>query len=59
MVEVYNEAIYDLLVAPNEVHTKLQILKKGKDVVVPVSKITCLTFYRCSPPAHSLLIIRG
>ena len=38
MVEVYNEAIYDLLVAPNEVHVKLQIQKKGKDVVIPVRK---------------------
>ncbi len=37
MMEVYNESIYDLLVPPSEGHVKLQIHKKGKEVVVPVS----------------------
>ena len=39
MVEVYNECVYDLLVPPSEGHEKLQIQKKGKDVVVPVSDL--------------------
>ena len=37
MVEVYNEAIYDLLAAPEDFHEKLTIQKKGKDIIVPVS----------------------
>ena len=37
IVEVYNECVYDLLVPPSEGHDKLQIQKRGKDVVVPVS----------------------
>ena len=36
-MEVYNECVYDLLVPPSEGHDKLQIQKRGKDVVVPVS----------------------
>lgn len=39
MVEVYNEAIYDLLAAPEDFHEKLSIQKKGKDIIVPVSEI--------------------
>ena len=39
MVEVYNECVYDLLVPPSEGHEKLQIQKRGKDVVVPVSDL--------------------
>ena len=35
-MEVYNEAVYDLLVPPNEGHEKLQIVKQGKDTVVQV-----------------------
>ena len=41
MVEVYNEAIYDLLAAPEDFHEKLTIQKKGKDIIVPVSTIAC------------------
>lgn len=37
MVEVYNESVYDLLVSPDEGHEKLQLQKKGNDVIVPVS----------------------
>ena len=37
MVEVYNESVYDLLVSPEEGHEKLQLQKRGNDVVVPVS----------------------
>ncbi len=37
MVEVYNEAVYDLLVPPDEGHEKLTIQKQGKNVTVPVS----------------------
>jgi sporulation protein YlmC with PRC-barrel domain len=37
MVEVYNESVYDLLVSPEEGHEKLQLQKKGNDVIVPVS----------------------
>ena len=40
MVEVYNESVYDLLVSPEEGHEKLQLQKKGNDVIVPVSKNT-------------------
>ena len=36
MVEVYNEAVFDLLVAPDDGHEKLQIIKKGKETVVQV-----------------------
>ena len=37
MVEIYNEAIFDLLVQRNEGGTeKLQIQKKGKDINIPV-----------------------
>ena len=36
MVEVYNESVYNLLASPTEIHEKLQVLKKGKTVVVPV-----------------------
>ena len=36
-MEVYNECVYDLLVPPSEGHDKLQIQKREKDVVVPVS----------------------
>ena len=39
MVEVYNESVYDLLVAPEEGHEKLQLQKRGNDVIVPVSSI--------------------
>ena len=37
MVEVYNESVYDVLVPPEEGHEKLQLQKKGNDVIVPVS----------------------
>ncbi len=37
MVEVYNEAVYDLLASPDEGHQKLQLQNKGKNVAVPVS----------------------
>ena len=37
IVEVYNECVYDLLVPPSEGHEKLQVQKRGKEVVVPVS----------------------
>ena len=37
MVEVYNESVYDLLVSPDEGHEKLQLQKRGNDVIVPVS----------------------
>lgn len=37
MVEIYNEAIFDLLVPRNEGTEKLQIQKKGKDIMIPVS----------------------
>lgn len=36
MVEVYNEAVFDLLVSPDDGHEKLQIIKKGKETVVQV-----------------------
>ena len=36
MVEVYNESVYNLLASPTEIHEKLQVLKKGKTVIVPV-----------------------
>ena len=39
-MEVYNECVYDLLVPPSEGHDKLQIQKRGKDVVVPVSGLS-------------------
>ena len=39
MVEVYNEAVYDLLVPLDEGHEKLQVQKRGKDVVIPVSPV--------------------
>jgi len=42
MVEVYNEAIYDLLASPEDFHEKLTIQKKGKDIVIPVSLYTWL-----------------
>lgn len=35
MVEVYNESVYNLLASPTEIHEKLQVLKKGKTVIVP------------------------
>eukprot|EP00731_Ephydatia_muelleri_P021461 Em0014g52a len=35
MVEIYNEAIFDLLVPRNEGTEKLQIQKKGKDIMIP------------------------
>ena len=37
MVEVYNESVYDLLVSPEEGHEKLQLQKKGNDVIAIVS----------------------
>ena len=37
-VEVYNEAVFDLLVPPSEGHEKLQIVKRGKETVVQVHK---------------------
>ena len=36
-MEVYNESVYDLLIPPSEGHTKLQLHKRGKEVIVPVS----------------------
>ena len=36
MVEVYNEAVYDLLSPPEGVREKLTIQKQGKDMVVQV-----------------------
>ena len=42
MVEVYNESVYDLLVSPEEGHEKLQLQKKGNDVIVPVSSVICM-----------------
>ena len=36
MAEVYNEAVFDLLVSPDDGHEKLQIVKKGKETVVQV-----------------------
>ena len=39
-MEVYNEAVFDLLVPPSEGHEKLQIVKKGKETVVQVSCTT-------------------
>ena len=36
IVEVYNEAVFDLLVPSSEGHEKLHIVKKGKDTVVQV-----------------------
>ena len=47
MVEVYNECVYDLLVPPSEGHEKLQIQKKGKDVVVPVSELASAPCIPC------------
>ena len=46
IVEVYNECVYDLLVPPSEGHEKLQVQKRGKEVVVPVSVTRC--FLVCS-----------
>ena len=37
MLEVYNESISDLLSEDAESSNKLQILKKGKSIVIPVS----------------------
>ena len=37
MLEVYNESISDLLAEDAEECKKLQILTKGKSIVVPVS----------------------
>ena len=34
---MYNEAVFDLLVPPNEGHEKLQIVRLGKETVVQVS----------------------
>ena len=45
MVEVYNEAVYDLLAAPEYGHEKMTIQKQGKDVVVQVSSSTVLSEY--------------
>lgn len=33
---MYNEAVFDLLVAPDDGHEKLQIVRRGKDTVVQV-----------------------
>ena len=41
-MEVYNESVYDLLVPPSEGHAKLQLHKRGKEVIVPVSYQICL-----------------
>lgn len=46
MVEVYNESVYDLLVSPEEGHEKLQLQKKGNDVIVPVSTVICVDYER-------------
>lgn len=43
MVEVYNESVYDVLVSPEEGHEKLQLQKKGNDVIVPVSLLVLCT----------------
>jgi len=45
IVEVYNECVYDLLVPPSEGHEKLQVQKRGKEVVVPVSVTRCFVVY--------------
>ena len=35
-MEVYNEAVFDLLVPPSDIHEKLQVIKKGKETVIQV-----------------------
>ena len=47
MVEIYNEAIFDLLVPRNEGTEKLQIQKKGKDIMIPVSLFYQDQFHGC------------
>ncbi len=44
MVEVYNEAVYDLLASPDEGHQKLQLQNKGKNVAVPVSIVHAFVY---------------
>ena len=62
MVEVYNEAVYDLLVSPDEGHEKLVIQKRGKDIVVPVSPVEGGIFRvlsMCKFPYSNLIVYYG
>ena len=36
MMEVYNESIYNLLVSSTDVHEKLTIQQRGKDITIVV-----------------------
>lgn len=38
-MEVYNEAVFDLLVPPSDIHEKLQVIKKGKETVIQVIQL--------------------
>ena len=57
MVEVYNESVYDVLVSPEEGLEKLQLQKKGNDVIVPVSK--CKTRHTQNRFQFGIIILLG
>ena len=41
MMEVYNESIYNLLVSSTDVHEKLTIQQRGKDITIVVCTRVC------------------
>jgi hypothetical protein len=57
MVEVYNESVYDLLVSPEEGHEKLQLQKKGNDVIVPVSIVIGCVYQKALQKKNIIIII--
>ena len=40
-MEVYNESIYNLLVSSTDVHEKLTIQQRGKDITIVVCTRVC------------------